>query len=278
MKVSGFTFLNNAVTMGYPFRQSIMSALPICDEFIVVVGEIEDGTAEAVAAIGDPKIKIYRSTWNPHVWVYAFAQQTNIALFNCTGDWAFSIQGDEVIHEDDYETLRASMKKHLDDPHVEGLTFDYVHFYGNHNTQAWSPRWYRKEIRIIRNNLRVIFPTDGLFPILLKSSTKSRYLKAVASGAKMYHYGWVHVDNYRTGGQNRPTDYSQVDSKSLRLFCGTHPLIMQEILRLDITEPFAPDPSYKLVARDKKHRVSMFFEKWFGIDLSKKHFIPVKPT
>lgn len=272
MKVSGFTFLNGAVDLGYPFRESIKSALPICDEFIVVVGEREDGTAEAVAAIRDPKIKIYRSTWNPHVWVYAFAQQTNIALFNCTGDWAFSIQGDEVIHEDDYETLRASMKKHLDDPRVEGLTFDYVHFYGNHNTQAWSPRWYRKEIRIIRNNLRVVFPTDGLFPILLKSSTRSRYLKAVASGAKMYHYGWVHGDYYKTGGQKRPTDYSQVDAKSLRRYEGVHPAIMSDVLRMGTTELFAADPSYQLSYREKKHRISMFFENLLGVDLSKKHF------
>lgn len=275
MKISGFTFLNEAVRLGYPFRESIKSALPICDEFIVVVGEIEDGTAEAVAAIGDPKIKIYRSTWNPHVWVYAFAQQTNIGLFNCTGDWAFSIQGDEVIHEDDYETLRASMEKHLDDPRVEGLTFDYVHFYGNHNTQAWSPRWYRKEIRIIRNNLRVVFPTDGLFPILLKSSTRSRYLKAVASGARMYHYGWVHPEFMNNGGQRKTVDYRSVDPSTLRRFDGTHPRIMHELLKMEITETVTTDPSYRLTAREKRHRLAMHLERAFGVDLSKKHFIEV---
>lgn len=261
--------------MGYPFRQSILSALPICDEFIVVVGESEDGTVEAIEEIGDPKIKIYRSTWNPHVWVYVFAQQTNIALFNCTGDWAFYIQGDEVLHEEDHHRLLEQMEKHLDNPRIEGLAFDYVHFYGNHNTQAWSPRWYRQEVRIIRNTKRVVFPTDGLFPILLKSSTRSRYLKAAVSGAKMYHYGWVHGDYYKEGGQRRPSDYSQVDPKSLRLFSGTHPRIMHDVLRLDITEPFAPDPSYKLVTRDRKHRISMLIEKLLGVDMSKKHFIAV---
>src|SRR6185369_16468114 len=67
VKVSGFTFLNEAVERGYPFRESILSALPICDEFIVVAGPAEDGTVEAVTALGDPKIKMFRSQWNPHV-------------------------------------------------------------------------------------------------------------------------------------------------------------------------------------------------------------------
>lgn len=275
MKVSGFTFLNDAVKMGYPFRESILSALPVCDEFIVVVGDSEDGTAEAIEAIGSPKIKLYRSTWNPHVWVYVFAQQTNIALFNCTGDWAFYIQGDEILHENDHHLLRAQMEKYLDNPEVEGFAFDYVHFYGNHNTQAWSPRWYRQEVRVIRNNKRVIFPTDGLFPILLKSSTRSRYLKAVVCGAKMYHYGWVHGDSYKSGGQKRPSDYTQIDSRSLRRFTGTHPQIMHDVLRSDISELFSADPTYKLTVRDKKHRVSMFFERLLVIDLSKKHFLKV---
>ena len=125
MKVSGFTFLERAVIHGYPFRESITSALPICDEFIVVVGPTEDGTVEALNELGDPRIKIVRSQWNPHVWTYAFGQQSNIGLFNCTGDWALYIQGDEVLHENDYELLRSQMHKHLDNKNVEGLAFDY---------------------------------------------------------------------------------------------------------------------------------------------------------
>ena len=39
MKVSGFTFLRNAVANGFPFEESITSILPIVDEFICVVGD-----------------------------------------------------------------------------------------------------------------------------------------------------------------------------------------------------------------------------------------------
>jgi glycosyltransferase involved in cell wall biosynthesis len=275
VKVSGFTFLNEAVTRGYPFRESIMSALPICDEFIVVVGPAEDGTVEAVTALGDPKIKIFRSQWNQHVRTYVYGQQSNIALFNCTGDWAFYIQGDEVLHENDYELLRTEMRKHLDDKEVEGLAFDYVHFYGNHNTQAWSPRWYRREIRILKNNIRVIFPNDAQYPILLLGNKRSRYLKAVTCGAKMYHYGWVQSEFMRNRGQNKTSMCRQVDPATLRRFEGAHPAMMKDVLKLELHELFETDPAHKLSFREKRHRGVMLIERMTGLDLSNKHFISI---
>lgn len=261
---------------GYPFRESIQSALPLCDEFIVVVGPSEDGTVEALTALNDPKIKIFRSIWHHKIGMFCFGQQTNIALFNCTGDWAFYIQGDEVIHENDYELLRTQMQNHLDDPEVEGLAFDYVHFYGNHNTQAWSPRWYRQEVRIIKNNARVIFPNDAQYPIMLLSNKRSRYLKAIPCGAKMYHYGWVESQFMHTGGQKKTTTSSEVDSRTLRRFDGTHPAIMKDLLKLNLTETFQADPAHKLTSRERRHRFIMFLEKMTGSDLSNKHFIPLK--
>lgn len=273
MKVSGFTFLNEAVKRGYPFRESIRSALPICDEFIVVVGPSEDGTFEAVLALDEPRIKVFRSQWNPHVWTYVYGQQSNIALANCTGDWAFYIQGDEVVHEDDYELLREQMRKHLDNPDIEGLVFDYVHFYGNHNTRAWSPRWYRQEVRIMKNNIRVIFPNDAQYPILLLNNKHSRYLKSAVTGAKMYHYGWVQSDYMRNGGQVKTSTCRDVDPATLRRFEGSHPGAMMQSLKFEHTELFEASPSHKLTSREKRHRILMFFERMTGMDFSSKHFI-----
>ena len=61
MKVSGFTFLRNAVINGYPFEESIRSILPIVDEFICVIGESQDETRARVAAIGCKKIRMVDS-------------------------------------------------------------------------------------------------------------------------------------------------------------------------------------------------------------------------
>src|SRR3954467_2993440 len=64
MKVSGFTFIRNAVKNDYPIVEAITSILPLCDEFIVMAGNSDDGTRELIEAIGSPKIKIIDSVWD----------------------------------------------------------------------------------------------------------------------------------------------------------------------------------------------------------------------
>ena len=66
MKVSAYTFVRNGVMLGYPFEESIKSALPLVDEYIVVVGQSEDDTLERVKAIDSHKIKVIETTWNEH--------------------------------------------------------------------------------------------------------------------------------------------------------------------------------------------------------------------
>ncbi|MBM3912615.1 MAG: glycosyltransferase family 2 protein, partial [Sphingomonadales bacterium] len=44
MKVSGFTFIRNAVLLDYPILEAIRSILPLCDEIVVAVGKSEDET------------------------------------------------------------------------------------------------------------------------------------------------------------------------------------------------------------------------------------------
>ena len=63
MKVSGFTFVRNGIKFDYPFRESILSALPLVDEMIVNVPESDDDTLKAVKDICDPKIKIFETKW-----------------------------------------------------------------------------------------------------------------------------------------------------------------------------------------------------------------------
>src|SRR5271157_4159256 len=121
MKVSGFTFLRNASRLGYPFGESIRSILPIVDEYIIALGPSEDGTEEIIQQIGDPKIRIIRTQWNEGIRNdlplkgFVYGQQKSIALFNCTGDWAFYLEGDEVVHEQDYDRIRDAMERHLND-------------------------------------------------------------------------------------------------------------------------------------------------------------------
>jgi glycosyltransferase involved in cell wall biosynthesis len=287
MKVSCFTFLRNAEMLGYPFVESIRSALPLCDEFVVNVGVSEDRTLELVRAIGDPKIRIIESTWNEKMQVkgYVYGQQKNIAHFNCTGDWAFYLEADEVLHEKDLPAIRAAMERHLDDPQVEALVFDYLHFYGNHQSYAWSPGWYRRAPRIIRNTLRSYSP-DGMFFLVLETNKKGRYPRAALAGATVYHYGWVRseaqmndkmnrVEKY-WGGVGKAVDYSQIDPQVIRPFTGSHPALMADWLPKEDPGLFQADPARAISKKELRHRLMMRLERLFGVETSKKHFKLVK--
>jgi hypothetical protein len=286
MKVSAFTFIKNGQLLGYPFIQSIKSILPIVDEFIINVGLGEDNTLDEIKKINDPKIRIIQSHWNDNMKDrgFVYGQQKMVAQYNCTGDWAFYIEGDEIYHENDLDRIYMSMKEHLNNSNVEALIFDFYHFYGNGNSYLDSPGWYRAEARIIKNSLRTYAP-DGLFWLVLDSNKNGRYPKARHTGAKCYHYGWVrseHQMNLKSekvqkywGGNAKKIDYSKMDQSIIREYKGTHPIIIQNWLPNDI-ELFKADPSYKLTNKQKKHRIMIFFENLFGLELSKKHFKLVK--
>ena len=282
MKVSAFTFIKNGEILGYPFLQSIQSVLPIVDEFVINVGESEDNTLNLVKSISSYKIRIIESEWNDKMQDrgYVYGQQKMIAQFNCTGDWIFYIEGDEVYHEKDLKNIKKSMQIHLSDSNVEALVFDFKHFYGNANSVLNSPGWYRSEARIIRNTIRTYAP-DGLFWVVLDSNKKGRYPRAKRVGASCYHYGWVRSEeqmNLKTqkvqkywGNKPVSIDYKQMDQAILEEFNGEHPNILSDWLPNE-AGLFQTDPNYKLSSKQKKHRIMMIFERLFGLDLSKKHF------
>ena len=282
MKVSAFTFIKNGEMLGYPFLESIQSILPIVDEFIVNVGESEDETLDMIRSIKDKKIHIIQSKWNEsmHDRGYVYGQQKMIAQFNCSGDWAFYIEGDEVYHEDELDKIKKSMELHLNDSNVEALVFDFKHFYGNGNSFLNSPGWYRSEARIIKNSIRSYSP-DGLFWLILDSNKKGRYPKTKHSGVTCYHYGWVRREdqmnlksfqvNKYWNSEPAKIDYSQMDQSIIELFQGKHPELILDWLPNE-KGLFRADQNYKLTSKQKKHRIMILIEKFFGMDLSKKHY------
>ena len=290
MKISGFTFLRNGQKLGYPFIASIRSILPLVDEFVIALGPCDDDTEAMVRAIGDAKIRLIPTHWNEHlrsdysVKGFVFGQQKTIALYNCTGDWAFYLEADEVLHEDDLPTIKGAMEKYLADERVEALAFDYLHFYGNQNTVAWSPGWYRNEVRVIRNTIPA-WSSEALFFNVVDSHKRSRYPRATQAGATVFHYGWVRSEaqmNLKAAAthkywENAPAarlDYSQVDAAVLKLFTGTHPAVIRDWLP-PATGIFQADPAHQLSAREKKHRRMLWLEKTFGLKFNKKHYVPV---
>lgn len=282
MKISAFTFIKNGQILGYPFLESIKSILSIVDEFVINIGESEDDTLLQIRAIDNPKIRIIESKWNNKMQDkgYVYGQQKMIAQFNCTGDWLFYIEGDEVYHENDLEKIKESMKLHLNDSNVEALVFDFYHFYGNSNSFLESPGWYRSEARVIKSSVRTYAP-DGLFWLVLEGNKQGRYPKAKKVDATCYHYGWVRSEaqmNLKSqkvqkywGKSPMKIDYSQIDQSIIKDFTGTHPQCILNWLPKE-KGVYAADSNYQLNTKEKKHRQMMKLEKIFGVDLSKKHF------
>ena len=283
MKVSGFTFIRNGSILGYPFIESIKSILPICDEFVIAVGKSDDDTLSKIRAIKSKKIRIIETVWNENMQDrgFVYAQQKMIAQYNCTGDWAFYLEADEILHEDDLPKIYAAMKLYLNNPEVEALTFNYKHFFGSPDWLAISSAWYKTECRIIRNSIRSWAP-DGLYFVVMDKNKKGRYPKAALLDVPIYHYGHVRSiaamqEKNKRVGKYWKHDHPlfngyQIDPQALVAFQGNHPSIVKSWLKNEAEKNFTPNPNHHLTSRERKHRIKDKLEKCLGIDFSKKHY------
>ena len=64
MHVTGFTFIRNAVKFDFPIVEAITSILPICDEFVVAIGQSNDATLQLIQEIAPKKIRIIETIWD----------------------------------------------------------------------------------------------------------------------------------------------------------------------------------------------------------------------
>ncbi len=268
MKVSGFTFIRNAIKYDYPIVESIVSILPVCDEVVVAVGKSEDNTRALIEEIKSEKIKIIDTVWDDTLRKggEVLAKETDKAFsaVDKDSDWCFYIQGDEVVHEKYLPSIRQAMENNLNDKKVDGLLFKYLHFYGSYDYVGESYRWYRNEIRIIRNNKNIYSYRDAQG--FRKDDNKQ--LKVKEANAYMYHYGWVkppsamqkkqedfnklwHDDEWieKNIPKAEEFDYSNIDV--LRKFKDSHPQVMQERIKR-VNWEFDYDISYnKTRLKDK---------------------------
>lgn len=292
MKVCGFSFVKNGVKYDYPVVEAITSILHICDHFIVAVGDCNDGTRELIESIGSDKIQIIDTVWDPALRERGrvLASETNKAFDAIPEgyDWCFYIQGDEVIHEKYLPVIRRAMEDNLLDKEIHGLIFHYLHFYGTYDYVADSRRWYRSEIRIVRNN-KMIRSWNDAQGFRWKDARK---LKGKFVDAAVYHYGWVRPPKKMKEKLEGSKNYWAIDSKhirtinqnsseydyaqsidSLERFTDTHPEVMQKRLEQLNWHPELSEKKKKLTG---KYFFLYWFEKFFNYrPFENKHFIEV---
>jgi glycosyltransferase involved in cell wall biosynthesis len=279
MKVCGFSFVRNAIKFDYPFAEAIRSMLPLCDEVIIAVGKSDDNTLEAVKLI-DPKVRVIETVWDATLRQggQVFASETNKAFQAIPPeyDWAFYIQGDEVVHEKCLPAIKKAMEDNLQDNKVEGLLFNYFHFFGSYDYIGAKYSWYRREIRIVRNRKDIYSFRDAQgFRI-----GDNKKLRVKQIDAYIYHYGWVRPPStmlakirsnatlYRDLTEEEKADtttsyeYDKAPEPVTR-FEGTHPALMKDRIQRQ-NWSFNPDPSLKYASgKDKFKRIIAKWTGWF---------------
>ncbi len=288
MKVSGFTFIKNALIFDYPIEEAIKSILPICDEFVVAVGKSDDDTLKLIEQIDKDKVRIIETEWdeNKRQGGQVLALETDKAFAHISedSDWAFYIQGDEVIHEKYLDQIYEAMKALKDEEYIDGLLFNYAHFYGSYDYIGTSSNWYKHEIRVIRNNKSIYSYRDAQG--FRKEDDKKLSVHPI--GAYVYHYGWVkdprsmqkkqenfnkywHDDKWIK--DNVPIvekfDYHK-DIKELTLFSGEHPQVMKKRIS---EKNWAFDYDISFNRKTLKDRLKNFLKDYFSIDIGYKNYI-----
>ena len=258
MKISGFTMGKNVSKLYYPIKAAIESILPICDEFVVALGDSDedDTTREEILSIGSDKIRIIDTVWDIEKYSRGTenAHQTDIAREACTGDWLFYVQADEVVHEKFLPVVKENCEKFLDDEEVEGFLFNYKHFWGDYHHYFKSRSWYGQEIRVIRNkpDIHSFWSAQSFrripdFDYVDYREKKGTYkLKVVEIEAEIYHYGWVRPPELMTKKrkslttihtskdeadkiyQTEEPDFDYGPLNLAKKFDGTHPAVLQE--------------------------------------------------
>ena len=243
MKVTGFTFIKDAIQYDYPIIEAIKSILPICTHFVVAVGKSNDETLKLIQSIESDKIKIIETVWDETQRqggrVLALETDKAYQAIDDDSDWCFYIQGDEVVHEKYLPVIENAMKSYKDNKEIDGLLFHYLHFYGSYDYIATASNFYKKEIRIIRKNKSIFSYRDAQG----FRKNENDKLNVVQIAAFIYHYGWVkqpkamqakqenfnkywHDDEWVNQHIAKVDEFDYSNINTLDKFMDTHPQIM----------------------------------------------------
>ncbi len=272
--ISGFTIVRNAALLDYPFQESVLSVLPLCDEFIINCGDSTDNTwelCEALEKMGGGKIRLLKSVWSRDGQSGGFQlkSQSDAAAAACLGKWRFYLQADEVIHEADHDKIREAVTRADARPEIDGLLFDYLHFYGNYSYTIKGRNWYRREVRLFKADRNILAFRDAQ-----GFRKEGQRLNVLHTGTRVFHYGYVRtVDSMQKKSQEMAQwwgEKPQIDPEGLKVrrhigltrFSTSHPATMAK--RINRNE-FYSDPTQGERKWDKNEIKNLITLAWESI-------------
>lgn len=245
-RLSAYSYLKNGVRFDYPFCESLMAVLPVCDEVIVTYAtDSEDQTFEILQKLSYlfPHLKLYPS----EVW-----KQTDLldgkritlaadeARDYCQGEWLWHVQADEVYLRKDAFKVKALIQT-FDSQDVDAFVFPIHHFYGDYehyvNHLGAQEGWYLSCVRLTRKG-----KAKHIGDAWTQSVADNKRLKQ--ADITIFHYGHVREseamrlksnymeklykelpENFEVCAPNSFT-YDRVSKNLLNLFEGSHPETM----------------------------------------------------
>ena len=191
--ISGFMIVKDVVKQGYPFVEAVASVLPICDEFLISEGYSSDSTFEIVEQLAklNRKIKVLRQEWPVSRRYSILAEVTNALRRKCRFEYMFSIQANEIVHEDSLGYIRSLSQIF---PNVQTFSFPFWHFIQRY-------KFYEDyRLRFSKNLVGIEATGDAWSLGLSKSFVRSEALKSLRHPRRLLRYfgrgiQWTYADS-----------------------------------------------------------------------------------
>lgn len=131
MNITGINTIRNGIENGYPLVESILSVLPLVDEYLVNDGGSTDGTLETLKKMEATfsKIRLFQMDDTPNVRWDCVSDVLNHFINIAEGDWIFLGNMDELLHERDIPQIRGF---------IEETTWPIVRYQRREITHKWS--------------------------------------------------------------------------------------------------------------------------------------------
>ena len=179
------------------------------------------------------------------------------------------------------------MLRFKDEPKIDGLLFKYLHFYGSYDYVGDSSKWYKHEIRVIRNDRSIYSYKDAQG--FRKGNNEK--LSVYPVDACIYHYGWVkepkamqrkqenfnkfwHDDKWIEAHILKADEFDySLNVNQLSPFLDDHPKVMKKRIEL---KNWKFDHDLSINRKTLKDKLKDFLRNSFGVDINYKNYTIAK--